>query len=350
METYECRYYQRLDNGRVECQLCPHHCRIAEGKTGLCRSRRNQRGVLVSDVYGKPCAVAIDPIEKKPLYHFHPGTSCLSIACTGCNFRCLNCQNHDISQVFPEQVDCYDLLPESVVSLCLKHHQPGIAYTYTEPLTYIEYITDTARLAHENGIWNILVTAGYVCKEPLADLLPYLDAANVDLKSFSDDIYQRVSGGHLSTVLETILSMRDAGVWIELTNLIIPGVNDDMDMIRRMCQWMKENGLQPFLPPIQAEGCPPDPAPHVTGSQAGSPRGRNQECVFRECVAGRDSSWCHSEQHICQHEQSKIVSVYSRCDLPLLFIIILYASFIWIILPHDFYRSHKVSIIGSFVF
>ena len=114
METYECRYYQRLDNGRVECQLCPHHCRIAEGKRGLCRSRRNQRGVLVSDVYGKPCAVAIDPIEKKPLYHFHPGTSCLSIACTGCNFRCLNCQNHDISQVFPKQVDCYDLSPESV--------------------------------------------------------------------------------------------------------------------------------------------------------------------------------------------------------------------------------------------
>jgi pyruvate formate lyase activating enzyme len=222
--------------------------------------------VLVSDVYGKPCAVAIDPIEKKPLYHFHPGTSCLSIACTGCNFRCLNCQNHDISQVFPEQVDCYDLSPESVVSLCLKHHQPGIAYTYTEPLTYIEYITDTARLAHENGIWNILVTAGYVCKEPLADLLPYLDAANVDLKSFSDDIYQRVSGGHLSTVLETILSMRDAGVWIELTNLIIPGVNDDMDMIRRMCQWMKENGLagaplhfSRFFPRYKLKDIPPTP-------------------------------------------------------------------------------------------
>ncbi|MBQ2168641.1 MAG: AmmeMemoRadiSam system radical SAM enzyme, partial [Prevotella sp.] len=243
MEPYECRYYRRLENGRVECILCPHHCRIAEGKTGVCKSRRNQGGVLVSDVYGKPCALAIDPIEKKPLYHFHPGTTCLSIACTGCNFRCLNCQNHDISQVFPEQVECYDLSPEGVVSLCEKHHQPGIAYTYTEPLTYIEYVMDTARLAREKGIWNILVTAGYVCKEPLADLLPYIDAANVDLKSFSDDIYQRVSGGHLSTVLETIISMRDAGVWIELTNLIIPGVNDDMDMIRRMCRWMKENGL-----------------------------------------------------------------------------------------------------------
>lgn len=266
MEPYECRYYRRLENGRVECLLCPHHCRIAEGKTGVCKSRRNQGGVLVSDVYGKPCALAIDPIEKKPLYHFHPGTTCLSIACTGCNFRCLNCQNHDISQVFPEQVECYDLSPEGVVSLCEKHHQPGIAYTYTEPLTYIEYVMDTARLAHEKGIWNILVTAGYVCKEPLADLLPYIDAANIDLKSFSDDIYQRVSGGHLSTVLETIISMRDAGVWIELTNLIIPGVNDDMDMIRRMCRWMKENCLanaplhfSRFFPRYKMENIPPTP-------------------------------------------------------------------------------------------
>jgi pyruvate formate lyase activating enzyme len=199
--------------------------------------------VLVSEVFGKPCALAIDPIEKKPLYHFHPGTTCLSLACTGCNFRCLNCQNHDISQVAPDDVDHYELSPEQVVALCLKHHCPGIAYTYTEPLTYIEYIIDTARLAHEKGLWNILVTAGYVCQEPLADLLPYLDAANIDLKSFSDDICQRVSGGHLQPVLDTILTMRDAGVWIEITNLVIPGVNDDMDMIRQMCRWLVDNGL-----------------------------------------------------------------------------------------------------------
>jgi len=239
----ECRYYQKLEDGRVECQLCPHHCRIADGKTGICRSRRNHGGVLVSEVYAKPCALAIDPIEKKPLYHFHPGTTCLSIACTGCNFRCLNCQNHDISQVSPADAAHYDLSPEAVVDLCLKHHCPGIAYTYTEPLTYIEYITDTARLAHEAGLWNILVTAGYVCQEPLAELLPCLDAANIDLKSFCDDIYLRVSGGHLQPVLDTILAMRDAGVWIELTNLIIPGVNDDMQMIRQMCRWLADNGL-----------------------------------------------------------------------------------------------------------
>jgi pyruvate formate lyase activating enzyme len=155
-------------------------------------------------------------------------------------------------------------MPRQIVELCIEHHCPGIAYTYTEPLTYIEYVVDTARLAHEAGLWNILVTAGYVCQEPLADLLPYLDAANVDLKSFSDDIYRRVSGGHLQPVLDTILAMRDAGVWIELTNLIIPTVNDDMDMIRRMCRWIVDNGLADnplhfsrFFPRYKMQELPP---------------------------------------------------------------------------------------------
>lgn len=262
----ECRYYQRLCDGRVECLLCPHHCKIANGKTGICRSRRNVDGVLISEVYGKPCSLAIDPIEKKPLYHFHPGTKCLSIACAGCNFRCLNCQNHEISQVSSADVGHYDLSPQQVVDLCLEHHCPGIAYTYTEPLTYLEYIVDTARLAHENGLWNILVTAGYVCQEPLADLLPYLDAANIDLKSFSDDIYQKVSGGHLQPVLDTILAMQEAGVWVELTNLIIPGINDDMSMIRQMCRWITDNGLSDnplhfsrFFPRFKMQDIPPTP-------------------------------------------------------------------------------------------
>ena len=262
----ECRYYQRLDDGRVECLLCPHHCRISDGKTGICRSRRNHGGTLISEVYAKPCALAIDPIEKKPLYHFHPGTTCLSIACTGCNFRCLNCQNHDISQVLPSDVNHYELSPEEVVALCQKHYCPGIAYTYTEPLTYIEYIIDCAHLAHEGGLWNILVTAGYVCQEPLNDLLPYLDAANIDLKSFSDDIYNKVSGGHLQPVLDTILAMHEAGVWIELTNLVIPSVNDDMDMIRQMCRWLVENGLanaplhfSRFFPRFKMQDKPPTP-------------------------------------------------------------------------------------------
>ena len=262
----ECRYYRKLEDGRVECQLCPHHCRILDGKTGICRSRKNRGGVLVSEVYGKPCALAIDPVEKKPLYHFHPGTTCLSLACTGCNFRCLNCQNHDISQVSPNQADHYELSPQELIALCQKHHQPGIAYTYTEPLTYLEYIADCAQLAHEAGIWNILVSAGYVCQEPLKDLLPFLDAANIDLKSFSDDIYQQVSGGHLQPVLDTILAMRDAGVWVEITNLVIPGINDDMEMIRQMCRWLSSNGLADaplhfsrFFPRYKMQHTPPTP-------------------------------------------------------------------------------------------
>ena len=266
MERQECRYYQRQDDGRVECQLCPHHCRIADGKTGICQSRRNHHGILVSEVYARPCALAVDPVEKKPLYHFHPGTKCLSVACTGCNFRCLNCQNYDISQVAPSEVPHYDLSPEDLVSLCQEHRCPSIAYTYTEPLTYIEYVADTARKAHEAGLYNILVTAGYVCAEPLADLLPYLDAANIDLKSFSDEIYKRVSGGHLSTVLDTILAMRDAGVWIEITNLVIPQVNDDLQMIRSMCRWLVANGLDDaplhfsrFFPRFKMQDIPPTP-------------------------------------------------------------------------------------------
>ena len=250
----------------MECQLCPHHCHINEGKTGICRSRRNEGGVLFSEVYGRPCSLAIDPVEKKPLYHFRPGTMCLSIACTGCNFRCLNCQNHEISQVAPSEAGHYNLSPEAIVELCLEHHCPGIAYTYTEPLTYLEYITDTARLAHEAGLWNILVTAGYVCQEPLMDLLPYLDAANIDLKSFSDNIYMKVSGGHLQPVLDTILAMHDAGVWTELTNLVIPGINDDMLMIRQMCRWMAGNDLagtplhfSRFFPQYKMQDIPPTP-------------------------------------------------------------------------------------------
>ena len=174
----------------------------------------------------------------------------------------------------PTDVQHYDLTPEALVALCQQHHCPGIAYTYTEPLTYLEYITDCARLAHEAGLWNILVTAGYVCQRPLADLLPYLDAANIDLKSFSDDLYRRVSGGRLQPVLDTILAMRDAGVWIELTNLIIPQLTDNLDMIRQMCRWLVDHHLADaplhfsrFFPRYRLPDTPPTPLSTLRAAQ-----------------------------------------------------------------------------------
>ena len=240
----ECRYYRKIAGGAVECQLCPHRCRIADGRSGLCRSRRNKGGKLYSEVYGLPCSLAVDPVEKKPLNHFHPGSTCLSVACTGCNLRCKNCQNHEISQAKPEEVPHYELSPRQLVDLCLEQKCPGLAYTYTEPLTYIEYVADTARLAHEHGLWNILVSAGFVEQTPLRDLIPYIDAANIDLKYYSDFLYQSMSGGSLQPVLNTILTLHRAGVWLELTNLLIPGVNDNMRMVKKMCRWMVDNGME----------------------------------------------------------------------------------------------------------
>lgn len=262
----ECRYYERLGGGSVRCTLCPHRCLIAKGRRGRCGSRRNDNGTLVSDVYGRPCAVADDPIEKKPIVGFHPGTRCLSIACTGCNLRCLNCQNSDISQARPGDVATADLQPDDVVGLALRHHLPGIAYTYTEPLTWMEYTVDTAREAHRHGLWNILVSAGYVSQEALSDLLPYLDAANIDIKSMSEDVYMHLNGCHLQPVLDTVLALHRAGVWVELTNLIIPTVNDTPELLRALCRWIVQNGLagQPlhfsrFFPRYRLSHLPPTP-------------------------------------------------------------------------------------------
>lgn len=239
----ECKYYTHLTDGNVRCDLCPHFCLLKDGQRGICGSRRNDHGVLVSDVYGRPCAVADDPIEKKPLMEFHPGTRCLSLACTGCNLRCRNCQNHNISQVLPDNVPSENITPAEMVELCLYHHLPGIAYTYTEPLTCFEYIEDIALLAHEHHLWNILVSAGYINPDPLREIAPLIDAANIDLKSFSDAIYRKLNGATLQPVLDTLLTLKAMDVHVEITNLLIPGINDDEHLIRQMCHWLVENGF-----------------------------------------------------------------------------------------------------------
>ena len=239
----EASFYTVSGEG-VRCRLCPHHCLIKEGGRGICRSRECRDGTLYALTYARPCALAVDPVEKKPLNRFMPGTFCLSLSCTGCNLSCRWCQNSDISQAAPEDVDGVLLMPEKVVELCLKRGLPSIAFTYTEPLTWWEYIYDIAVLAHERGLKNILVSAGYVEKEPLRDLLPYLDAANVDIKAMDDGFYRRYCGATLAPVLENILAMVKAGVHVEITNLLIPGLNDSEDQVGTLCRWMVDNGLQ----------------------------------------------------------------------------------------------------------
>ena len=239
----EARFYTPSDGG-VKCLLCPHHCMIKEGGRGLCRSRECRDGKLYALSYGIPCAIADDPVEKKPLNRFMPGTRCLSLSCTGCNLSCRWCQNSSISQVAPEDADATLLSPAEIVDICLKHGLPSIAYTYTEPFTWFEYMYDIAVLAHAKGLKNILVSAGYVEEEPLRELLPYLDAANIDIKAMDDAIYRRYCGATLAPVLENILAMKAAGVHVEITNLLVTGLNDSEEHVRKLCQWMVDNGLQ----------------------------------------------------------------------------------------------------------
>jgi pyruvate formate lyase activating enzyme len=239
----EARFYTAVDGG-VRCGLCPHHCRIREGGRGLCRSRECRDGKLWALSYGMPCALAVDPVEKKPLNQFLPGTYCFSLSCTGCNLSCRWCQNSDISQVAPEEADHTVLSPEEAVDLCLRRGLPSIAYTYTEPFTWWEYMYDMAVLAHGKGLKNILVSAGYVEKEPLQEILPYIDAANIDIKAMDDDFYRQYCGTTLAPVLENILAMHTAGVHVEITNLLVTGLNDSEEQVGRLCRWMVENGLQ----------------------------------------------------------------------------------------------------------
>ena len=228
----------------VKCLLCPHECLIRDGETGVCHTRTNKEGTLYSVAYGNPCSVAVDPVEKKPLYHFLPGTEILSIATAGCNFHCLNCQNSSISQVSPLSYDSYDMLPDQVAEMAVNCHVPSIAFTYTEPTVFYEYMYDSAVVAREKGLKTVAVSNGYINPEPLATLIPYLDAANIDLKCFDDKTYRRLTGGRLQPVLDTLLTLKKAGVWIEITHLVIPGLTDDPAKFKSMCRWLAGNGFE----------------------------------------------------------------------------------------------------------
>ncbi len=228
---------------KVQCELCPKLCLIEPGQSGECRVRINIDGVLRTVVYGYPCSIHIDPVEKKPLFHFLPGSSILSVATVGCNLHCKNCQNWEISQANPEDgnVPAYNLPPERLIAEANKYQCPSIAYTYTDPIVYYEYTYDSAKLAHEAGIRNVLVTAGYVNKEPWKKLLEHVDAANIDLKAITEDFYREVCSATLKPVQNALILAKASEILVEVTNLVIPTLNDEPQQMRELSRWVKMN-------------------------------------------------------------------------------------------------------------
>ncbi len=249
---------------KVQCELCPKLCIIGPAQSGECRVRVNLDGVLRTVVYGYPCSVSVDPVEKKPLFHFLPGTPILSLATVGCNLHCKNCQNWEISQANPEESRAFSCPPEKVVALAKQYQCPSVAYTYTEPIVYYEYTYDTAKLAREAGVRNVLVTAGYINEEPWRKLLEHIDAANIDLKSISDAFYRDVCSATLKPIQNALVVAKSMGVLVEVTNLVIPTLNDRPEEFRELSQWVRGNlGVETplhfsgFAPMYQMRHLPP---------------------------------------------------------------------------------------------
>ncbi|MBN2729725.1 MAG: AmmeMemoRadiSam system radical SAM enzyme [Bacteroidales bacterium] len=239
----EAMYYQAV-NDKMMCELCPHECSLIDGQTGICRTRKSIGGKLIAQSYGKTVAVNLDPVEKKPFYHFLPQAKVYSMGTAGCNFRCLNCQNWEISQNAPGDLPAHDYSPNDLVNGALSYDSKCIAYTYTEPTVFYEYMLDTAVIAHQSGLKNLMVSNGFINPEPLKQLIPYLDAVNIDLKAFDADIYRKLAGGTLEAVKNTLLALKNSDVWLEITHLMVPGYSDDLEMFRKMIQWLVENEMQ----------------------------------------------------------------------------------------------------------
>jgi len=260
--------YEKVSGNRVRCHLCAHRCLISDGKKGICQVRENRGGVLHTLVYGRTIAQAIDPVEKKPLFHFYPGSTAYSVATPGCDFRCHWCQNWEISQMPREQhlVAGWEASPAQIVAAAQRGGCRSVAYTYTEPTVFFEYAYDIARLAHDAGLANIYVTNGYMTEEMLDTFQPYLDAANVDLKAFREETYRRYVGARLQPVLDTLKLMKRLGIWLEVTTLVIPGINDEPAELKDAAEFVAhELGIDTpwhisrFFPAYKMSDVPPTP-------------------------------------------------------------------------------------------
>jgi pyruvate formate lyase activating enzyme len=263
--AYPARFWKKLDLKRIECGLCPKHCKVEDRERGFCGVRENRNGEYMTLVWGQPCAVHLDPIEKKPFFHFLPGSTAFSIATAGCNLECKCCQNWDISQSKPEDVD-YHFMPPAEVVQSAKEYGACVTFTYSEPIVFLEYCIDTAMAARKAGVRATMVTGGSGEAEPMKEALKYLDAVKVDLKGFTEDYYQRMCKGKLEPVKKTLEVIRKSGVWLELVHLCIPGQNDSESEIRSMCQWVKGTlgadvpiHFTRFHPEYQMKNVPPTP-------------------------------------------------------------------------------------------
>lgn len=297
----EASNYIELGAKDVQCRLCPNRCNLKPDERSVCRVRVNKDGKLYSLVYGNPCAVHVDPIEKKPLFHFLPTSKAFSIATAGCNFTCLNCQNWEISQSYPEDVNTTELFPEQVVEQARSNNCLTIAYTYGEPVIFYEYMYDTCKIAHENGLKNLLISNGYIEKQPLEDLCKVLDAANIDLKSFDEKIYNKLNSGSLQPVLDTLKTLKKNDVWIEITVLIVPGYIDEKQ-VEKICSWIvKEIGVDVpvhfsrFHPQYQLQNLSPTPVSMLEKAvEIAKDKGIRYVYVGNLPGNKNESTYCHS--------------------------------------------------------
>lgn len=298
--------YEKLAARGVRCYLCEHRCLIADGKRGVCQVRENRNGRLYSLVYGRPIFQQVDPVEKKPLYHFYPGSTTYSIAAAGCNFHCRWCQNWSISQSLGEPLlsMATKISPTQIVATALRGDCQSIAYTYTEPTIFFEYAYDTARVGHEAGLANILVTNGFMSGDALDALQGYLDAVNVDLKAFRDDTYRQYTGGRLKPVLSSLAAIARLGIWLEVTTPVVPGVNDDPGELKEIAAFVaNELGVDTpwhisrFLPAYKMANIPPTPLATLhrarnIGYEAGL------RYVYVGNTAEEQNTFCHDCGHL----------------------------------------------------
>ncbi|NOQ79441.1 MAG: AmmeMemoRadiSam system radical SAM enzyme [Gammaproteobacteria bacterium] len=301
-DYFPTKYWHKLDDGRVQCDLCPHFCRLKEGKQGLCFIRANHNEQIVLTSYGRSSGFCIDPIEKKPLNHFLPGTPILSFGTAGCNLTCKFCQNWDMSKSREVDILADQASPEKIARVASELGCKSVAYTYNDPVIFMEYAIDIAKACREYDIKSVAVTAGYINQEPAKEFFSYMDAANVDLKAFTEDFYRSLTGGHLQTVLDTLLYLKHkTNVWVETTTLLIPGKNDSDDEINKMTNWVVAN-LGPdvpmhftaFHPSWKMMDVPPTPASTLTRArQIALDNGVHYAYTGNVHDKGGESTYCH---------------------------------------------------------